>query len=78
MSRTKEKFIEMTGGLRFDETPEQTQDRLAKIQNLNKKIRKGTASELDMSLLNELTSVTDGYFEEGSLDEHQCICPKYD
>jgi hypothetical protein len=76
--KTKERFIEMTGGLRFDETSEQSQHRLNAIDKLNKRIYKGTASTLDMSLLNELTSVTSGYCEECSLDEYQCICPKYD
>ncbi len=56
--KAKEKFIEMTGGLRFDETTEESQIRLKKIGHLREKIDNHNASLSDIELLRKLTSTS--------------------
>lgn len=49
MSRTKDQWIEETGGFRLGESPEMFQARVARIQALNEQAKSGklTAADVD-------------------------------
>ncbi|MGE0109699.1 MAG: hypothetical protein AB7S81_08080 [Bdellovibrionales bacterium] len=51
MSRTKDQWIEETGGFRLGETPEQFKKRTLEINNLRAAVQAGTASAEDVNLL---------------------------
>ena len=59
MGRTKDQWIQETGGFRIGETPEQFQKRVAEISRLRKKIADGGASATDIDVLGALLGTED-------------------
>ncbi len=60
--RPKEQFIEMTGGFRFVESPEQFEQRQQKILSIREKISKGDATVQDIDELSDLLGTADEEF----------------
>lgn len=59
MSRTKEQWLQETGGFRFSEAPEQFRQRTEEIAVLRKAISNGQASYDDVCKLAELLGTDD-------------------
>jgi hypothetical protein len=60
--RSKEHFIEETGGYRFDESPAQFEARVALIEALTTKIKSGAFAESDLDHLRELKGLPSDEF----------------
>ena len=69
MSRSKEQWIEETGGFRFGEPPELFQLRVRAIQAINLKIKDGTATVEDIERLRKLKGLSDFDHGEDGTDE---------
>ncbi len=54
MSQSKEQWIEKTGGFRFLESNEDFQRRVAQIEKIEKKIKRGKATATDINELAKL------------------------
>lgn len=59
MSRTKQQWIEETGGFRLGELPELFQLRVRAIQTINHKIKNGIATVEDIERLRRLKGLSD-------------------
>jgi hypothetical protein len=66
MSRSKEQWLEQTGGFRLGESKEGFLNRVKAIQSIHEKIQAGDATYEDMEKLRALKGIdVDGYeFEE--------------
>ncbi len=60
--RPKDQFIEMTGGFRIGESPDQFQQRQKKIQAIREKISVGTATVQDIDVMSKLLGTEEDMF----------------